>query len=301
MSEEASDDTRPVYSEKAFLIDKWLLEAFHSLKAKSSDTNAKHVEAATLKLRATNRANVDRDSEDAKSLRKEAREILEYVLAELKGSERGLIQRAVEVLRDEEALPPLPTKGKGKGKATGAPKSDAGSSSDASPRDLTDPAPAEPASAPPAKPAAPWTYEGHASKVRGYSFEQYDNESGMTVTIPVPAATTKADVRMHVKRETLRVTVAGHARQPVVDGALCHPVDHEGCSWSLEGTGSTRQLIVLLEKEEAGLYWPALVVSAEADEDERYFKNKLVRDQYAHLPEHERPVVVNNLGSYMPM
>ena len=295
MSDASSEDTRPVYSEKAFLLDKWLLEAFHSLKAKNSDTTAKHVEAATLKLRATNRANVDSKSEDAKSMRKEAREILEYVLPGLKGSERGLIERAVEVLRDEEALPPLPAPAKSKGKATGAPKSDAGSSSDASPRDFADPepvpvpAPAEPASAPPAKPAAPWT------------FEQHDNESGMTVTIPVPAATTKADVRMHVKRETLRVTVAGHALQPVVEGALCHPVDHEGCSWSLEGTGSTRQLIVLLEKEEAGLYWPTLVASAEAEEDERYFKNKLVRDQYAHLPEHERPIVVNNLASYMPM
>ena len=78
------------------------------------------------------------------------------------------------------------------------------------------------------------------------------------VSIPVPAATRGADVKVRVTRESVRVVVAGHALQPVLEGAFVRAVDAGGCGWHLEGQGEARLLVLDLEKAEER-WWDGLL------------------------------------------
>lgn len=89
-----------------------------------------------------------------------------------------------------------------------------------------------------------------------YTFVQTADAPEMTVSIAVPAVTRRGDVSVRLTRDTLVVTVAGHALQPsVIDGRFLHPVDHESSDWHLEGSGEGRVLILDCEKVSPGLDW----------------------------------------------
>lgn len=96
-----------------------------------------------------------------------------------------------------------------------------------------------------------------------YAFDQ--DESDVVVAIAVPPSTRKADVMVVFGRTSVRVAVAGHATQPaVLDGTLEHPVDVDGCSWSLGGEGAQRALSVTFEKASGGLRWRQLLLGGGA-------------------------------------
>jgi len=95
-----------------------------------------------------------------------------------------------------------------------------------------------------------------AAALKPFTFSQTQDNAEMTVTIKVPAATRSSDVRVKVTRETLLVSVAGHALQPhVIDGKLLHAVDASAADWHLEGQGESRELVLDLEKASGGLDW----------------------------------------------
>uniref|UniRef100_A0A6V4G6C6 CS domain-containing protein n=1 Tax=Prymnesium polylepis TaxID=72548 RepID=A0A6V4G6C6_9EUKA len=94
------------------------------------------------------------------------------------------------------------------------------------------------------------------SAMKPYTFEHTADHQEMTVKVPVPPATASRDVKCKVTRDTIRVSVQGHAKQPaVIDGKLQHPVDPEAFDWHLEGKGEERTLVLDLEKVSGGIDW----------------------------------------------
>jgi len=64
----------------------------------------------------------------------------------------------------------------------------------------------------------------------------------------------------------LRVAVRGHAKQPsVLDGALAHSVDVDGCSWSLSGEGEQRALELILEKASVKMRWTTVMLEPKGE------------------------------------
>lgn len=89
-----------------------------------------------------------------------------------------------------------------------------------------------------------------------FVFTQQQDEAEMTVSIRVPSGTTGRDVSVKVARDTLLVSVVGHALQPhVINGRLLHPVDPSAAGWHLEGSGDQRLLVLDIEKASAGVDW----------------------------------------------
>jgi len=92
--------------------------------------------------------------------------------------------------------------------------------------------------------------------MRPYTFHCSQDETEMSVTIKVPPETKTADCVVDIKRETLKVSVKGHALQPtVIDGKLLYPIDETMSQWHLEGSGDKRVLILDLENTHAGIDW----------------------------------------------
>ena len=92
-------------------------------------------------------------------------------------------------------------------------------------------------------------------------FDQEPNSTECTVTIPVPAATTRDDVDVIIKRDFISVKVKGHAKQPfVVYGSLRGNVEVGACAWTLDGTSDAdRAVVVNLEKESSHPCWKKLL------------------------------------------
>ena len=85
-----------------------------------------------------------------------------------------------------------------------------------------------------------------------FTFEQSAASLELTVRVAVPPHTqAKGSVTVSATAERLRVSVAGHSRQPnVLDGELFYDVDPDSLSWALEGSGESRRLVISLEKAE---------------------------------------------------
>ena len=101
-----------------------------------------------------------------------------------------------------------------------------------------------------------------------YEFGQTRRRYEFTVTIPVPAKTRPADVRVKTTKTRLRVLVTTHPLQTVIDGDLYRPVrpSDSGGEWHLEGEFETRRLVLDLDKAQLG-DWPCLL-SADAPPEE---------------------------------
>ena len=84
-----------------------------------------------------------------------------------------------------------------------------------------------------------------------YALEQEDDSTELTVYVPVPASTERKDVSITATAERLRVSVAGHPRQPAVfSGQLYYDIDPDTLTWELKGTGEDRKLAISLDKAE---------------------------------------------------
>lgn len=93
-----------------------------------------------------------------------------------------------------------------------------------------------------------------------WTLKEVENQPEFTVTIKVPAETKKTDVKVKFQKESLRVSVAGHDRQPyIIDGDLFERVDPDACSWVLDGSGDGRKLVLDLEKKMGGFMWNRLM------------------------------------------
>jgi len=98
------------------------------------------------------------------------------------------------------------------------------------------------------------------TEVDPWVFEEVLNEIAVTVTVAVPAETKKSDVDVCIQATSLRIAVKGHSSQPtVVDGELTGAIDPESSSWSLEGSGEKRRVVVELEKKMGGFMWDKLL------------------------------------------
>ena len=98
------------------------------------------------------------------------------------------------------------------------------------------------------------------AKLHPYQFGQTRRRYEFTVTIPVPAKTRAADVRVKTSKTHLRVMVITHPLQPVIDDELFDEVrpSEVGGEWHLEGEFETRRLVLDLEKDRLG-DWPCLL------------------------------------------
>mmetsp|Transcript_12174 Transcript_12174/g.32325 ORF Transcript_12174/g.32325 Transcript_12174/m.32325 type:complete len:223 (+) Transcript_12174:62-730(+) len=94
---------------------------------------------------------------------------------------------------------------------------------------------------------------------RPYEFVNNCEATEMTVNIRVPPETQKQDVSVKVTSKTIRVEVAGHELQPVIEGSFFRPVEEVAFDYHLEGSGDKRRLVLDLEKEEGGVKWPDLL------------------------------------------
>mmetsp|Transcript_36573 Transcript_36573/g.77807 ORF Transcript_36573/g.77807 Transcript_36573/m.77807 type:complete len:224 (+) Transcript_36573:71-742(+) len=95
---------------------------------------------------------------------------------------------------------------------------------------------------------------------RPYDFQNTVDATEMTVTIPVPAPTKMADVKVKLTAKSIRVEVAGHSMQPcVLDGKFFGPVEEAAFDYHLEGSGEKRVLVLDLEKQKEGAKWPDLL------------------------------------------
>jgi hypothetical protein len=94
---------------------------------------------------------------------------------------------------------------------------------------------------------------------RPYEFINNAEATEMTVNIKVPPETGKGDIKVKVTSKTILVEVAGHERQPVIEGHFFRPVEESAFDFHLEGSGDKRMLVIDLEKEDHGVKWPDLV------------------------------------------
>jgi hypothetical protein len=92
-----------------------------------------------------------------------------------------------------------------------------------------------------------------------YEFLDYEDSEEITVSIKVPDNTKMQDVTVKWTPTRIRVDVKGHARQPVIEGTFFKPVACDGCDFHLEGTGSSRKLVLDLLKRTDGSKWPGLL------------------------------------------
>jgi len=98
------------------------------------------------------------------------------------------------------------------------------------------------------------------TEVDPWVFEEIMDRQEVTVTVPVPAATARSDVDVCIQATSLRIAVKGHSIQPaVLDGELTGAVDLEASSWSLEGSGDKRRVVLELEKKMGGFMWDRLL------------------------------------------
>eukprot|EP00428_Durinskia_dybowskii_P030470 CAMPEP_0170240492 /NCGR_PEP_ID=MMETSP0116_2-20130129/20004_1 /TAXON_ID=400756 /ORGANISM="Durinskia baltica, Strain CSIRO CS-38" /LENGTH=262 /DNA_ID=CAMNT_0010491311 /DNA_START=72 /DNA_END=857 /DNA_ORIENTATION=+ len=89
-----------------------------------------------------------------------------------------------------------------------------------------------------------------------WEFIETQDKTEVTVHVPVPEGTGKADVKVVFRERSLTVRVAGHAMQPaVIDGELTGKVDPDSCGWTLEGSGASRRLALEMEKTMGGIMW----------------------------------------------
>ena len=112
----------------------------------------------------------------------------------------------------------------------------------------------------------------HVPYEMGQTRQRYD----FTIHVPVPAKTKAGDCRVKIKEKTLKVLIATHPLQPVIDGELYKEihVSGSGCEWHLEGEFETRRFVLDLEKKRFG-NWPCLML-AEAPEEPPPVPRKVV-------------------------
>jgi len=115
---------------------------------------------------------------------------------------------------------------------------------------------------PPPPPAPVAVFDEAAAREKPYTWAQ-DEEGTVTVSIAVPPECKKSDVSVSFAKQHLKVTVAGHPLQPVIDADLLYAIISGDSSWALEGSGIKRKLVVSMEKSQAELQWAGLVDNAE--------------------------------------
>jgi hypothetical protein len=99
-----------------------------------------------------------------------------------------------------------------------------------------------------------------AKKEDPWDFEEFKNQPEFRVIIKVPAATKKADCKVTFKADSLSVSVAGHESQPyIMNGELLEKVDPDACSWTIDGSGDGRKLVLEMEKKMGGFMWNRLM------------------------------------------
>jgi len=95
---------------------------------------------------------------------------------------------------------------------------------------------------------------------KAYEWVESADALEMSVTVLVPPLTEKSDVTVKVDKDTLRVSVEGHPREPyVLDGWFPYDVDAAGCTWHLEGDGAeqgARKLVLNIEKDDYADWGP---------------------------------------------
>lgn len=99
-----------------------------------------------------------------------------------------------------------------------------------------------------------------AAKEDLWKFEEFKDQPEFRVTIVVPAETKTSHCKVKFKADTLCVSVTGHASQPyVINGDLLEKVDPDACSWTLDGSGDGRKLVLEMEKKMGGFMWNRLM------------------------------------------
>eukprot|EP00931_Biecheleriopsis_adriatica_P067936 TRINITY_DN41991_c0_g1_i1.p1 TRINITY_DN41991_c0_g1~~TRINITY_DN41991_c0_g1_i1.p1 ORF type:complete len:236 (+),score=59.72 TRINITY_DN41991_c0_g1_i1:52-708(+) len=94
---------------------------------------------------------------------------------------------------------------------------------------------------------------------RPYEFLNQADSEEITVNIKVPEATKMQDVTVNWTATKIRVSVKGHELQPIIDGSFFKPVEVDGCDFHLEGSGSSRKLVLDVLKQVNGMKWPDLL------------------------------------------
>eukprot|EP00746_Dinoflagellata_sp_MGD_P082465 gnl/MRDRNA2_/MRDRNA2_32745_c0_seq1.p1 gnl/MRDRNA2_/MRDRNA2_32745_c0~~gnl/MRDRNA2_/MRDRNA2_32745_c0_seq1.p1 ORF type:complete len:288 (+),score=73.38 gnl/MRDRNA2_/MRDRNA2_32745_c0_seq1:110-973(+) len=93
-----------------------------------------------------------------------------------------------------------------------------------------------------------------------WNFEEFKNQPEFRVTIKVPAETKTSHCKVKFKADVLCVSIDGHASQPyVINGKLLEKVDPDACSWTLDGSGDGRKLVLEMEKKMGGFMWNRLM------------------------------------------
>ena len=87
------------------------------------------------------------------------------------------------------------------------------------------------------------------------------DEDSVEVTVDVPDAAVRADLRVKTQADTLAVHLKGGdgAWRPVVIGHLRHSVEHESCCWALEKKKGRKVIVIQLEKKAPQTQWDALL------------------------------------------
>lgn len=105
-------------------------------------------------------------------------------------------------------------------------------------------------------------FDAEYAAVHPFEFGQTRRRYEFTVTVPVPAKTMPGDVRVTVSQTALRIMVAGHPLNPVIDGETFREMHRSdtACDWHLEGEFETRRLVLDLDKKELA-NWPCLMLA----------------------------------------
>jgi hypothetical protein len=86
----------------------------------------------------------------------------------------------------------------------------------------------------------------------GFSWTQTEQE--LEVVVKLPETATSRDVKVAFKPQSMQVTCGKNA---LVAEQLFERVDVDACTWTLEGEGEDRKLIISMEKQEDA-FWPRI-------------------------------------------
>jgi len=99
-------------------------------------------------------------------------------------------------------------------------------------------------------------------KEDGLEFEQIPGNQEAFVHIDLPMSTQKDDVDVAFKSDSLKVSVKGHEKQPIIDNKLLHPINPSESAWYLETIEKDQKKVLTLHIEKlcAEAPWPSLFV-----------------------------------------
>ena len=97
------------------------------------------------------------------------------------------------------------------------------------------------------------TVDGFEAPKQEVGFNWTQTEEEIEMVLPLNDGQTSKDIKVSFNSQVIRITISG---TEVITCSLFERVDVDGCTWTIE-TGTTRTLVVSMEKAEAAL-WPRL-------------------------------------------